>query len=190
MLLIWLKKYWGNLLLISFGLGGIIAAFYVANFFKQEEIDIRSQKPIIFCQPENAEPEKQKCYFTSHVDVYLTIKSWGQEKTLPFETGNLTKSHLHAEKNKIHWHGLIPVDPKKKEFEDKTQLTLGQAMDDLGIPFDKDRLYNFKNGDLGPNGKPGILKMFINGQPSFEFRDYVRKPEDHIEVIFDDIKYE
>lgn len=184
MLLVWLKKYWGNLLLIGFGLGGIIAAFYIASFFKQEETAIRSQEPIIFCQPENAEPEKQKCYFTSHIDVYLPIKIWGQEKVLPFEKGDLTKSHLHAEKNKIHWHSLISVDPKTKELEDKTRLTLGQALDDLGIPFDKDHLYNFKNGDVGPNGKSGILKMFVNGQSNFEFRDYVRKPEDHIELIF------
>lgn len=186
MLLVWLKKYWSNLLLIGFGVGGIIAAFYVSNFFKQEETGIRSQKPIIFCQPQNAPPEQQKCFFTSHIDVYLTIKIWGQEKTLPFEKGDLVKSHLHAGKNKIHWHSLIPIDSKKKELEDKTQLTLGQTLDDLDIPFDKDNLYNFKIGDVGPNGKSGILKMFVNGQSNFEFRDYVRKPEDKIELIFDD----
>lgn len=186
MLLEWIKKYWSNLLMIVFAAGGIAAAFYMASFFKSEEQGVRSQKPIIFCQPQNALPEQQKCFFTSHIDVYLTIKVWGEEKTLPFEKGDLVKSHLHAEKNKIHWHSLISVDPKKKELEDKTQLTLGQALDDLGIPFDKDHLYNFKNGETGLNGKSGILKILVNGQSNFEFRDYVRKPEDHIDLIFDD----
>jgi hypothetical protein len=184
MLFQWIKKYWGNLLLIAFATGGILAAFYMAGFFKAEEQGVRSQKPIIFCQPQNAPPQQQKCFFTSHVDIYLTIKIWGEEKNLPFEKGDLTKAHTHADRNKIHWHSLIPVDPVTRRLE--RELTLGEELDDLSIPFDKDRIFNFKNGDIGPAGKAGTLKMFVEGKPNFEFRDFVTQPEQHISLIFDD----
>lgn len=187
MLLVWLKKYWGNLLLIGFGLGGIVAAFYVANFFKHVETGIRSQKPIIFCQPQDASAQNQLCFYTSHIDIYLTIKIWGEERTLPFEKGDLTKAHTHADKNKVHWHSLIPVNPTTRELE--RQLILSEYIDDLGIPFADDRIYNFKNGDVGPNGKPGFLKMLVEGKPRNELRNFIIDNAlfgQHIELVFDD----
>jgi len=185
MLFKWIKKYWGNLLLIAFAVSGIVAAFYMASFFKAEEQGVRSQKPIIFCQPQNAKPENQKCFFTTHVDTYLTIKIWGEEKNLPFEKGNLTKAHTHAGRNKVHWHSLIPVDPATRKLE--RDFTLGEILDDLSVPFDKDRIFNFKNGDRGPAGKPGILKMLVEEKPNFEFRNFILTGEQHISLIFDDI---
>jgi hypothetical protein len=180
------REYFGNLLLVGFAVGGIVAAFGVARFFRSEEENVRSQAPIIFCQPQDAPPEQQQCFFASHIDVYVTLKIWGEEKTLPFEQGDLTKSHLHAQKNKVHWHSLIPVDPRKKLLENHGPLTLGQLFEDLGIPFDRDRILGVKNGDVGPSGKPGVLKMFVNGQPNDQFRDYVRQPNDHIDFIVDE----
>jgi|GEM_PF-3770794 len=183
MLFKWLKKYWGNLLLIAFAIGGIIAAFSIANFFKTEEQGVRSQKPIIFCQPQNAPPERQKCFFTTHVDTYLTIKIWGEEKNLPFEKGNLTKAHTHAGRNKIHWHSLIPVDPATRKPE--RDLTLGEIADDLFIPFDTDRIFDFKNGDAGPGGLPGTLTVLVDGRPNGDYRNFILTGEQHISLIFD-----
>jgi len=184
MLFKWLKKRWGNLLLIAFAVGGITAAFSMASFFKAEEQGVRSQKPIIFCQPQNAKPENQKCFFTTHVDTYLTIKIWGEEKNLPFEKGNLTKAHTHAGRNKVHWHSLIPVDPATRELE--RDLTLGEIVDDLSIPFDTDRIFNFRNGDIGPGGLPGTLKMFVDEKPNRDYRTVVLTGEQQVLFIFDD----
>lgn len=180
------REHLGDLLLVAFAVAGIVAAFGIARFFRGEEENVRAQKPIIFCQPQDAPPEQQQCFFASHIDVYVTVKIWGEEKTLPFEKGDLTKSHLHAEKNKVHWHSLIPVDPRKKQLENASPLTLGQLFDDLNIPFDHDRIFDAKNGNVGPSGRPGELNMFVNGQAKNQFRDYVRQPNDHIDLIFDE----
>src|SRR3989344_6693070 len=70
--------------------------------------------------------------------------------------------HTHDD-NTIHMEGLI----QKKE-----DISLGRFFDVISVPFDKDKLMDVKNGDLC-DGKPGVLNMFVNGQPRTDFRDYI-----------------
>ena len=74
----------------------------------------------------------------------------------------VTLLHHHFD-NTAHIEGVIP----KKE-----DIMLGKFFDEIGVPFDKDKLLNSTNGDLC-DGKPGVLKMYVNGQPRTDFRDYV-----------------
>src|SRR3989344_295618 len=78
----------------------------------------------------------------------------------PFKGTPLMHSH---DDNTIHIEGLI----QKKE-----DIALGRFFDVIRVPFDKDRIMDVKNGDLC-EGKPGILKMYVNDQPRTDFRDYV-----------------
>ena len=70
--------------------------------------------------------------------------------------------HTHDD-NTLHIEGLI----QKKE-----DIVLGLFFDVIEVPFDKDRIMDVKNGDLC-DGKPGVLKMYVNDQPRTDFRDYV-----------------
>ena len=71
--------------------------------------------------------------------------------------------HHHYD-NVAHIEGLI----QKKE-----DIALGRFFDIIGVPFDKDKIMDKKNGDLCPDGRPGVLKMYVNDQPRTDFRDYV-----------------
>ncbi len=166
-----------------------ISLFYVASYFREQEEEIRSENPITFCQPPKAPPEEQKCYFTTHIHFFPTMKIFGEEKTLPFEHGTLEKFHTHYEENKVHWHALIPINPITKQPLEN--LTLGELFDDLGIPFDDGRIYEFESGMLNPaTSQPAKLVVFIEGEEKEieNPRDYVlnlKLAHRKIEIIFE-----
>ena len=106
-----------------------------------------------------------------HVNIELNI--CGIPKDLPCESKGSgivhgkefcgeTLMHHHFD-GTLHIEGVIP----KKE-----DIMLGRFFDKIGVPFDKDKLLDKKNGDLC-DGKAGIVKMYVNDIPSTAFRDYV-----------------
>ena len=136
-------------------------------------------KGIVTCIDENT------CFFTAHWHAYTPIMICGQETRLPIETGSLQKAHTHEEKNLVHWHDRLPYDNTNKKIMNATPLFLGSFFDEIKIPFDNDKIMDKKNGDQCPDGKPGTLKMFVNGKPNTEFRDYLWKNYDVIVLVFD-----
>ena len=110
-----------------------------------------------------------------HWHVLLDIEICGEKHDIRGgkASGNMAGSdqmmygpHLlhHHNDNTIHIEGQII----KKE-----DIALGKFFDGIDIPFDKDKVMDKKNGDLCPDGKPGVLKMYVNGQPRNDFRDYI-----------------
>ena len=106
-----------------------------------------------------------------HTHALLNITICGQHFDLPkatqFEDNGepfrgTALLHTHDD-NIIHIEGLI----QKKE-----DIALGRFFDAIEIPFDKDKLMDVKTGDLC-DGKPGVLKMYVNDQPRTDFRDYI-----------------
>ena len=156
---------WSNVLIIGFVVIGLIAFFYVANRFSGGEKGVTTEKPITTCQPENAPPEKQKCYYTAHVHLTLKIIENGQEVALSFEKGDLQKSHTHAEKDKIHWHATLPVDPKTKQITDYSALKLKAVLDEFKINY---------------QGKK--VTVLVNEQEKKEGVDYIWQDGDSVEV--------
>ncbi len=108
-----------------------------------------------------------------HWHAFLDITLCGQHKDLPLaEEGDKVHGknyrgihllHTHDD-NTIHIEGVV----QKKE-----DIALGLFFDAIGVTFDKDKLFEYKNGDLCPDGKQGMLKMYVNDQPRTDFRDYV-----------------
>lgn len=178
------KEVRTNILILLFVLATVIVFIsYLATHFTGET-GIRSDKGITFCQPENAPPSEQKCYFTSHWHVHADIKVCGETKIFPYETGDLEKLHTHVETNKFHFHGFLPVDPITKQITDKSQLKMSNLFTELKIPIAPDGIYNFKNGNVCPNGKIGSLKVLINGIEQKDFLNYILENEDHITIEF------
>lgn len=178
------KEVRSNIVILLFVLATVIIfVSYLATHFTGET-GIRSDKGITFCQPENAPPDQQKCYFTAHGHVHFDIKVCDEPKVLPFETGSLEKLHTHVETNKVHWHGLLPVDPVSKKITDYPNLKLRDAFLELKVPISEAGIYNFKNGDVCPNGRIGKLRTQINGKEDQEFLNYTVKDGDHITIEF------
>jgi hypothetical protein len=96
-----------------------------------------------------------------HIDLPCPAQTSGQVHGKNFCGEHILHHHFD---NTIHIEGLI----QKKE-----DIALGKFFDAVGIPFDKDKILDKKNGDLCPDGRPGMLKMYVNDQPRNDFRDYI-----------------
>jgi len=89
----------------------------------------------------------------------------GKEIPVKFEEGKLEGQHTHSEPNKLHWHGLIPVDPKTKEVTDWSALEIQKIITDFG------------------RSQEGTSKFIVNGkevEPS-----YIWKDGDAIEIHYE-----
>ncbi len=141
-----------------------IGFFYIANLFSSES-GIIKENPIIFCVPENAAPENQKCFYTAHDHMELKIIISEKEQDIGFEKGDLQKSHTHADKSKIHWHSTLDVNPVNKEVIDWSPHSLKSALQELG----------FDNLGTGTT-------VILNGKVDTEGLNYIWKDLDKIEV--------
>lgn len=74
----------------------------------------------------------------------------------------LPNLHTHDD-NVIHLEGII---------QRKEDMTLGKFFDAINVTFDQDRIIQVKNGDLC-QGKPAVLKMYVNNKRTHEFRNYI-----------------
>src|SRR3990172_13378204 len=97
-----------------------------------------------------------------HWHALLDIEICGEKQDIRGgkTSGNMADSamygpHLlhHHNDNTIHIEGQI----MKKE-----DIALGNFFDGIDVPFDKDKIMDKKNGDLCPDGRPGVLKMYVN----------------------------
>lgn len=147
-----------NLLIIVFVLLGLVGFFIVASRFGEGEKGVTSQKPITTCQG-------NRCFYTSHPHFHLKLNVAGKQQDLPFEKGNLQKSHTHAEKNTIHWHATLPVDPNNKQVIDWSPLKLAVVLDEIAI------IYQGKS-----------VKVMVSGQEKREGLDYVWQDGDDVEI--------
>ncbi len=95
-----------------------------------------------------------------HVDMPCNVVSEGTVHGKNFCGEHIMHHHYD---NVIHIEGVI---------EKKEDIALGKFFDIVGIPFDKDKILDKKNGDLCGD-KPGMLKMYVNGQPRTDFRDFI-----------------
>ena len=108
-----------------------------------------------------------------HWHVILDIEICGEKQDIRGGKTSGTMSnqamygpHLlhHHNDNTIHIEGQI----MKKE-----DIALGNFFDGIDIPFSKDQIMDKKNGDLCPDGNPGVWKMYVNDRPREDFRDYI-----------------
>lgn len=142
----------------------ILGFFWLANFLGSGE-KAQSEKPLVICQPQNAPPEQQTCNWTAHIHAMVRLFNGGKEIPVKFEEGVLGGQHTHSEPNKLHWHGLIPVNPKTKEVTNWSALEVQKIVTD----------FNLSQG--------GIPKFIVNSkevEPS-----YIWKDGDNIEIHYE-----
>ena len=127
----------------------IFGFFWFANFLGSGE-KAQSEKPLVICQPQNAPLEQQKCFWTAHIHATVKIFKRGQEVSVSFEEGELEGQHTHSEPNKLHWHGLIPVDPQTKVVSDWSSLEVGKISKDFKLPMEDAPKFTVNGKEVDP----------------------------------------
>lgn len=154
-------KNWFIILLVVAAIAGF---FWIANFLGSGE-KAQSEKPIVICKPQSAPPEQQECLWTAHIHATVRVFKNGKEIPVKFEEGKLEGQHTHSEPNKLHWHGLLPVDSKTKEVTDWSALQVQKIITDFNI------------------SQEGTPKFIVNGNevdPSYIWQD-----SDTIEIHYE-----
>lgn len=151
------------IILLVLVIAAIAGFFWFANFFGSGE-GAESEKPVVICKPQNAPPEQQECFWTAHIHTHVQVFRAGKELPVKFEEGVLEGQHTHSEPNELHWHGLIPVDPKTKEVTDWSALQIQKIVTDFKLP------------------QEGAPKFIVNSKEVEPF--YIWQDGDHIEIRF------
>ncbi len=144
------------------------------------------------------------CYWSAHIHTEVNIDLCGDTSyRFPVEKGRLDGPHTHEERNLIHFHERLKIDPTTREILGTQPLTLGAFFDAMEVSFDSDKIIDSANGETC-NGNPasavtpkgvGSVKMFVSenwnrnslGKPIASFRDYIWKDGGLITIIIDEL---
>ncbi len=144
---------------------GLFAAGYSIYSYRQSRVDTEG---IVICQADI-------CEKSLHIHASITVSICGKPVDLSDHTGDTNEQHTHAEDNLIHFHQRLKVDPQTKAILDPSPLYLKNLFQNLNLTFPS----------LCPNGKPGKLKVIVNGQESPLLDQYPWADGDVIKVTYD-----
>ena len=112
-----------------------------------------------------------------HAD-YEVIICGNKMPILPYTQGNI---HTHGD-GKIHIHPQYPYEAGENANLGRFFRSASVTFTDSTIQYPGNRAYT--NGDLCSNGKPGKLKLFVNGKEDDKLDKYVPEDLDRIRVEF------
>ncbi len=161
------KKLKRSLLPALLGLSSIAivgALIYFAVSFKNSTYE---QTGFITCNEQNTSCEESK-----HIHADIAVSICGQSIQFPKEKGDTQKQHTHKERNKIHWHARITVDPITRQYLDSSPRILYAFFEQMNTPI-----------PTTCNGKPATTQIFVNNSP--QTINYVWDDGDAIRVIVD-----
>ena len=114
-----------------------------------------------------------------HWHARLKVFLCGEERLMPAPVG---EHHLGLPLLHTHEDRLIHIEGRIWRKED---IMLGKYMDAVGVPFAQDRIFEHVNGNMCNDGKENKVRMFVNGEENFEFRDYVIRDNDETVVRYE-----
>lgn len=124
--------------------------FWVAKNFGGGE-GVESEKPAVICKPQNALPENQQCFWTAHIHAEVKVFKNSEVVAIRFEQGELEKEHTHSELNKLHWHGLVAVDPRTREVKDWSSLRVDAIPKDLKLQIEGQPKFIVNSKEVDPS---------------------------------------
>ena len=162
------KRHWHKIILNVV----VIAAIVLIGFSLYYFTTIASEEEgITVC-------EAGQCFWAAHIHTELRVNICGKDIELGLEKGALEATHTHKEKNRLHFHERLPVDPATREITDFTPLQLDTFLEAINLPLTPGCIGDTCNC----NGEPGQLSMTINGKTNTEFDKYIWKEGDIIEI--------
>lgn len=161
----------GAVLIFLLGLG-----IYSYQQYKSSQIETEG---LVICSKDGV------CEKSMHIHAELNVAICGKDATPAKDKGDFSDIHTHKETNLLHFHERLQVNPKG-EILDNSPLKLSNAvMALLGMPLSEECIGDKCNGKRCPNGKPGNLKLTVNGLVQKEIADYVWKDQDKMELRFE-----
>lgn len=128
-------------------------------------------------------PEKPYTDRPVHWHAKINVEICGQARELP--SGRALRAHGKGAvgTSLIHHHydGLAHIEGRVLRPED---ISLGAFFDAIGGKFSETEIFDKKNGDTCGD-KPGRVKLYVNGVENTEWRNYVLKDEDEINIKFE-----
>lgn len=139
-----------NILTLLIIFAAIVGFFSITKLLGSGE-KVQSEKPFVICQQQNAPPEQQKCFWTAHIHATVKVSKSNGQIPIGFEKGALEGMHTHAETNRIHWHGLIPVDPKTREATDWSVLKVEKIPGDFKLSIQRTSKFIVNGKEVDPS---------------------------------------
>lgn len=159
---------------------GVFLGFLAYSVFVYNKSEAESEG-VTVCNPQTG-----ICDAAFHWHAQLDIEVCGKEVFMPLEEDDLSEAHTHKERNRIHWHDTVPYDKNTGTILDTGEFKLGAFFDEMKYRFEPNCIGEKCNGfDVCGDGRENSLKMFVNGEQNFEFRDYVWKDGDEIKIVFE-----
>ena len=120
--------------------------------------------------------EGTQCELSQHIHADIAINVCGEDIDFPREKGRTDEMHTHKEKNYMHWHARIKVDPTTREplGEEKDRLTLQAFLNQMESEFP----------DSCPNNSEPTLSVFVNEEPNAQGLNYTWVDGDDIVVDY------
>jgi hypothetical protein len=107
--------------------------------------------------------EAGECFWAAHIHSLLYIDICGEQIDIGLEEGLLEGTHTHKEKNKLHFHERLTVDPETREVTDFTPLEIETVLNDFGIETSDGCIAGKCIGDMC-NGKLGSWVLNIENE--------------------------
>lgn len=167
------RKFHATSLLIGIGIAALLVVLgYSVSYFYQAG----GERGFVVCGADG-------CELAVHWHSQLEMSTCGKPVHLPLEAGDLNKQHTHKERDRLHFHALIKTDETGTNLLEPEKLRVGDLFEQLNIRFTRDCFMDYCNGDACPDGKPGTLRMAVNGVPNNEFAEYVWRDGDVIRIV-------
>ncbi|OHB21534.1 MAG: hypothetical protein A2939_00420 [Parcubacteria group bacterium RIFCSPLOWO2_01_FULL_48_18] len=126
-----------------------------------------------------------QCFWSAHIHLDIPIQICGEKYALSKFKGPLADDHTHGDENIIHWHDKIAFDAEKKEFSEPSPFALNLIFKTLELPITEESLLGKKDGDTC-GGVPATWKVFVNGSPTSDWRNYEWRDRDIVLFVFDE----
>ena len=137
--------------------------------------------------------EAGECFWAAHIHSLLYIDICGEQIDFGLEEGPLESTHTHKEKNKLHFHERLPVNPETKEVTDFTPLKIETVLNNFGIETSDGCIAGKCINDMC-NGKVGSWVLNIENEydvmtaistiEEIPLEDYIWKEGDIITISF------
>lgn len=114
-----------------------------------------------------------------HWHATLRLETCGEYRSL----GGLGSETNHFGNQILHTHGdnLYHLEGAPRYV---SETTLGSFFNAIGVPLENDRLYQYRNGQICPNGTPGMVRMTVNERPVANITGYAPQDNDTIVISF------
>jgi hypothetical protein len=114
-----------------------------------------------------------------HWHAKIRLETCGEYRSLEglgSETNHFGNQILHT-----HGDNLYHLEGAPRY---RSEITLGRFFNAIGVPVENDRLYQYSNGQVCPNGTSGMVRMTVNGQPVANITGYAPQDNDTVLISF------